>query len=244
MSGALAALATLGTVVSPLQGQLASVLGTGSPVGALFGQPRSIGTIIPDVTIEESFSDRVQVTQHPRASGTPMNDHVYRQPRTVVMRCGWSNSNVVGSVVSGAISGGLSGALSGLTSSFTETRVIDVYQQLLALQFDPSNTTAPVTPFNVQAGKRTYQNMVIAEIGVRNDSKTEYALIADIHLQEVITVSATVTPAPSSNEQSMPQKTAATANGGAQQPTPQSFFRSIGGPQTLIGAPAAPPSVP
>ena len=37
---------------------------------AFIRAPRSIGTIIPDVTIEEHFSDRATVTMHPLAHGT------------------------------------------------------------------------------------------------------------------------------------------------------------------------------
>jgi hypothetical protein len=67
-----------------------------SGVRPFIRQPRSVGTIMPDVTIEEHFVDVVSVTQHPIAQGTPVSDHAYRKPRQVTMKLGSTNANPVG----------------------------------------------------------------------------------------------------------------------------------------------------
>jgi len=192
--------------------------------------------IVPDVTIEENFSDRVTVTQHPLATGSPLNDHAFRMPRTVTMKLGFTNANPIGALTGGIMSGltsptgSIGDALlsggKGLWSSITESRAKDIYQKLLDLQFNPKAGTtgstgkAPVEPMQLTTGKRTYDNMVITELTVRNDAKTEYALIIDVHFQEVITAQATVTKEPTQGNQGMPQKTDGTANGGTKNPAP------------------------
>lgn len=216
MSGTLGA---LGGIVSQAYPTVVQQTGLASAL-AFIRQPRSIGTIIPDVTIEESFSDRMEVTTHPIATGTPVSDHAFLLPKEVVMRCGWSNSSTVASVVQGFASGlaaggignALTGAGGGLLSSFTEQRATDIYNQLLALQ-------ASREPFQLTAGKRTYKSMVITELSVTNTAATEYALILECRMQEVILISVSGTPTASA--QASPQQTQSTTDNGTSQPQQQ-----------------------
>ena len=86
---------------------------------------------------------------------------MFLQPKTVTMRCGWSNSNIIGGLVEAgtsavsAIAGGadigssLLDTGTNILGQFTEQRCKQVYQKLLDLQ-------ASRTPFKLTTGKRTY----------------------------------------------------------------------------------------
>lgn len=230
MSGALTALGLGSNFLSSSSFSSISSALSGTSVGslmALIRQQRSIGTIIPDVTIEENFEDRLQVTIHPVATGTPISDHAFRLPRNVVMKVGFTNANPIGAAVGGLVSSlssgasigdSLSSAGSGLLNSFTEQRAKQVYDKLLSLQFNDkaSDTTLAVVPFKLTAGKRTYDNMVITELRATNTKETEYALIIEVRMQEVITISTSTTP--SQSNQSSPSQTDGASNTGTQQP--------------------------
>ena len=78
-----------------------------------------------------------------------------------------------------------------MLSSFTEERAKEVYKQLVKLQFDHDAWDAgkvALEPFELVTGKRTYDNMVITEISVRTDHTSEYALMIEVHMQEVCIV--------------------------------------------------------
>jgi hypothetical protein len=237
--------------------------GLGSAL-AFIRQPRSIGSIIPDVTIEENFEDRLQVTSHPVATGSPIQDHAYREPRQCTMRIGFTNANPIGSAISGLlggasgssgllsgdITGGLTGAASGLLSSALEERAGDMYKKILALQYNDNaqtgqggtNNTSPtgsVIPFQLTAGKRTYPKMVITNISVRNDHRTEYACILEVRMQEVMFVSASLSSQPSSDNQSKGSQTQSPDNTGQTQPqgetTLHSAFGNLGQAPAWLG---------
>src|SRR4029077_19725214 len=104
MSGAL--LNTGLRAVTSVAGIGTELLSATGLMPAMFKAPRKIGTIIPDVTIEESHSDRLTVTQHPVASGSQIADHAYKMPATITMRVGFSNSSVISAGVQGFMQGG------------------------------------------------------------------------------------------------------------------------------------------
>ena len=74
-----------------------------------------------------------------------------------------------------------------------------MYQQLLTLQ-------SAKTPLDLFTGKRAYNNMVIESITEITDSWTEYALIVEIVLVNVIIVSTQATSIPAAS-QAQPQQT-------------------------------------
>jgi hypothetical protein len=272
MSGALGAIlsgtgafgaagGTAYTLLSPLTGTgvnaLSQALGPNFPLSWI-RQPRALGSglnaIIPDVTIEEHFIDRVTATVHPLATGTPITDHIFRQPHQLTMKLGWTNANPLVGAVQGALQGvggtamgltpnmpisatglmgGLEGAGSGALASLTEERAANIYQQLLNLQFNekvqPGGVLLPAIPFNVTAGKRTYKNMVIIELNATNTAATEYALIIDVTMQEVMMVTA---PTPNLSAQAASQKTGGVTSTGNNNATPTSSDSS----QTLGGS--------
>jgi hypothetical protein len=206
MSGALAAVSTLGSTAS-------QALTAAGLMPALIRQPRKIGTIIPDVSIEEINTSRQTVTQHPVANNTPISDHAFMLPQEVIMRCGWSNADPVGATVQGFLTGGVSGALQGLASSALETRARTIYAQLLALQVSRQ-------PFQLMTGKKTYPTMMCLELRATTDHTSEYALMVEAHFQEMQIATVQVTTAPVYANQATPASTAANTDTGTKQATP------------------------
>ena len=126
------------------------------PYVLLFSNARSIGGIIPNVTVREVLTDEDTITQHPVESGTPIADHVFANPKIIEMSSGWSDSTA-----------GYPGY------------VQDVYQAILALK-------ATREPFDVSTGKRAYQNMLFGNVTAVTDEQSEHTLMVTARLQEVI----------------------------------------------------------
>src|ERR1700729_3931238 len=103
----------------PIIGDAAALFALIAPSGQ-----RSIGTIFPDVAVEEIHRDVAQITMHPVETGTPVSDHMFFMPQTVELRWFWSNS-----------------------SAQAEGFVQIIYQALLALQQSRQ-------PQNISTGKR------------------------------------------------------------------------------------------
>ncbi len=157
----------MSNIFGPIIGDL------GPPAYALItgGYPRSIGTILPDVVIDEIHRDEMQITQHPVELGAPITDHCYKMPPMIEMRACWSDS-----------------------SAQAIGYVQEVYQALLALQVSRQ-------PFNVSTGKRQYTNMLFRSLLVRTDETSEYALMTIAVAQQVLLTSVTTTAnaAPNTN---------------------------------------------
>jgi hypothetical protein len=147
--------------------------------------PRIIGTIIPDIVVEEIHHDQLQITEFPVETGAPISDHTFDRQPEVMMRCGFSNS-----------------------TAQTEGYVQEVYQLLLLLK-------AAHEPFNVTTGKRQYQNMLISSLLVTTDQQSEYALNVAVGLKGVLITSTDggsgVAPASS---QADPSQTSAVSQSG------------------------------
>lgn len=126
------------------------------PYALIFSPGRDIGGIIPNVTVQETLIEEDTLTVHPVESGTPVSDHVFRNPSLIEMLVGWSDST-----------GGFPGYILG------------VYQDLLALR-------AMREPFSVSTGKQLYDNMMFGNITVRTDPDSETILMVVARLQEVI----------------------------------------------------------
>lgn len=133
--------------------------------GAIFlgAADRSIGTIIPDVVVEEGHNDTLIITQHPIEMGAAVTDHAFAQPSVVVIRCGFSDSSA----------GSLGYAQA-------------IYEEFLSWRQRRE-------PRDVITGKRAYRNMLPANIGVITDDHTENVLALTIACQEVIIVSTKTT---------------------------------------------------
>jgi hypothetical protein len=160
--------------------------------GLFIPNSRSIGPIHAQVTIDEQERDELTITEFPVEQGAPVSDHAYKRPSEVTIRAAWS--------VAGA--GDLSANGGG------------IYAKLLQWQ-------AALMPFNLVTGKRTYSSMLIQSLVVTTDSRTEFALMAEIHCKQVIIVATQTTQAAVSqnpNNQADPGSNATPSNKGDQQP--------------------------
>ena len=141
-----------------------SVVIAGQVEDVLLRQGRSIGTLIPGVTIDEQHVDDLMITSHPVAIGGNISDHAVKQPSTLIMRCGWSESgNIFNFDKNLQLAPG----------------PLEAYKQLQALQ----NNRQPIS---VVTGKRLYENMLIRRLTVVTDVETENALIAEVEFQQII----------------------------------------------------------
>lgn len=144
---------------------------------------RSIGTLIPQVVVEEVHHDDMEITEHPIEQGALIADHAFKRPSDLIIRCAWSNSASVAGLAEGVISG-LTTTVTGVQSAVTGNsaqQIRDVYSELLALQERRE-------PFDVFTGKRVYLNMLIRSLAVTTDKQTENALIVVVTLRQVIVV--------------------------------------------------------
>jgi hypothetical protein len=157
-------------------------------VFALISTPfRAIGTILPDVVVEEQHRDVLVITDHPVERGAAISDHAFKLPVEVEIRCGFSNSTVA-----------------------DEGYVQAVYQEFLDLQ-------ASRVPFDVFTGKRVYSNMLIRSLQVTTDEHSESALLVIAGLREVIIADTSTTSSPPQSAQASPQQTAGIVNTGSKQ---------------------------
>lgn len=153
---------------------------------------RSIGGIIPDVVIEETHRDSLIITQHPVEKGAAITDHAFLRPAEVEMRCGFSNASHGDAGYARA-----------------------VYDALRRLQ-------ASRQPFSVYTGKRAYRDMLIADLGVTTEARTENVLAVAVRLQQIIIVSTKTTgtgtnTAGAGASQANPASTGGVQNKGEQQ---------------------------
>ena len=151
---------------------------------------RFFGPITALVTIEERATDRSTITEHPVEQGAAITDHVFDQPADLQIRFGATNSS--------ADAGG------------DEGYVTNLYQQILALK------TAH-QPFQIQTGKRLYDNMVVAEITQVTDKDSEAALFFTAICKQIIIVQTSVVQVPAAANQADPQKTSAVTSSGTKQ---------------------------
>lgn len=163
---------------------------------------RAIGTIIPDVTLEELHRDELAITAHSVETGAAISDHAFKLPASVEMRCGFSNS-----------------------TAQTEGYVQLIYEEFLALQSSRQ-------PFDVSTGKRSYTNMLIRSLQVTTDPQSEYALNCSVVLQEVLLTSTSETAVSSKSSVSnknVSVKDASTASISSVQPLETKSLSSTAG---------------
>lgn len=133
---------------------------------------RSIGGVAMDVTVEETHTDELEITEHPVQQGASVTDHAFRLPSKVSITAGASDC-----------SGGEGG----------DRRSVEVYEALLQLQGERE-------PFDLVTGKRTYTNMLIKSLTTTTDRKTERVLLVTAELQEVILATVETVAVPRSRQ--------------------------------------------
>lgn len=144
---------------------------------------RSIGPFTAQVTIEERHADEMVITDHPVESGAVISDHAYMLPSSVLIRAGWSESPSVDGGI-GSLTADVGLGLSGLTSMTSGEgvgSVREVYENMLVLQ-------SSRIPFEIQTGKRLYQNMLIRRLETTTDKENENSIIMTIDCREVLIV--------------------------------------------------------
>lgn len=155
----------------------------------LFNNGRSIGGIIPDVTISERHNDTLSITSHPVERGAAITDHAFVNPAELNMQVGFSDAslsalidtveNFDDLISSAGDDDFLSSVLNG---TWGETYSIKMYQQLIALQRSRE-------PIQIITRKRLYQNMLIQSITTETDPAHEYSAIITIVAREILLVS-------------------------------------------------------
>lgn len=169
-------------------------------VSALLMSGRSIGGVIPDVTIEERHEDELEITEQPVEQGAAITDHSYKKPSVVTMTVSWSNSNaLINSIVSGSL----------LRGEINDAN--DFYRKILELQESR-------VPFDLVTGKRTYNNMLIRRVTNLTDADSENCVNLEILLRQVIIVQATSVTLSPVEDQASPELTGAVQNAGTKQP--------------------------
>lgn len=143
-----------------------------SPQAVYVRPVRSIGGIAMDVTVEETHTDELEITEHPVQQGASVTDHAYKLPAKVSITAGASDC------------GGGDGG---------DRRSVEAYESLLKLQDERE-------PFDLVTGKRTYKNMLIKSLTTTTDQKTERVLLVTAELQEVILASVETVAVPRSRQ--------------------------------------------
>jgi len=187
---------------------------------------RSIGPFTAQVTIEERHSDEMVITDHPVESGAVISDHAYMLPSVVVIRGGWSDSpsqgGGIGDLLTDVGLGGLSG-LTSMTSGEGVGSVREMYQNMLELQRSR-------IPFEVQTGKRLYQNMLIRRLDTTTDKENENSTVMTIECREILVVKTQVVSVGAPPEdQENPESTQPTSEKGTKQLTDAPTYNSTAG---------------
>jgi hypothetical protein len=137
---------------------------------------RNIGGFIADVTVRESHTDELAITEHPVEQGAAITDHSYKRPARVTIEAAWSNSS--------------------LQAGGNPLYVTEIYNLFLLMQANRS-------PFSIITGKRIYTNMLAIRVGVVTDERTENALFMNVECQQIlIAQTQVVTVGDASNMQS------------------------------------------
>jgi hypothetical protein len=154
-----------------------------NPIAALtsflsIGATRNFAGFSGYVTIQESTTDVLEITQQPVQQGASIADHAFKKPISLSIQMQFNTGLDIPLI--GGLLGGV-GSLLGLTDSLSQ-----IYQNLLSLQ-------TPVAPnilstFTVMTLKRTYNNMLLTTLGCTTDKKTENVLSISATFQECITV--------------------------------------------------------
>lgn len=133
---------------------------------------RYIGPIIAPVVVSEVHDDSAIFTDHPVEDGTIISDHMYLLPQKVDISIIYSQSS--GSLLVNPF--GFS-PLPGLS---------EYYHKFLVLQ-------ESMSLFNINTGKRFYENMQIENIHVVTDVHSENMLKLTIRCRQIIVVSTSTT---------------------------------------------------
>jgi len=171
-----------------------------------------------DAVFEDTISAGVDYTQYPVEIGATATDHGIILPAQYTITAGVSNN---------PLSIGVSDLAFGLASNFVDSAAFNAFGSFLSSFLAGSNQTRAGTtlemlfsimynrsPFDIDAGEVTLQNMVITNITRTKDASTEGGLIFTAELQELPLISTVITrnqPGQSVLRLGSPEQTQATA---------------------------------
>lgn len=177
---------------------------------------RKFGDFGGYITMEETHTDEVEITDHPIEQGASITDHAYKRPAELTVKISWSNSpnnsGLLGGI-RGLISTGAILVSNVLGNNVNQVR--EIYQKLLKAQADRE-------PMEVFTGKRTYTDMLIKSINVTTDAKAENTLAVTVSFKQIIrvtTTTLTIEQVPAANQRN-PGATQATTNAGTKSVKP------------------------
>jgi DNA-binding CsgD family transcriptional regulator len=159
------------------------------------------GVIFPDAALEERHDDESVITENPVEAGSVTNDHMYDLQEELELTYVWSPS----------------GPKQRSDPSFLNS----MYEQVLTLK----QAKVLVT---VVTGKRQYDNMAIQRISETTDRDTENILMLRIGLRQLLITFTQTVAVSQAAQQTMPQKTMPTQNGGAASLQPAPSFNTGG----------------
>lgn len=142
---------------------------------------RAIGPFTAHVTIKETHTDEIEVTEHPVDQGANISDHAFARPAELVIEAAWSNSPPASNVVQGlaqAVSGTING-VSSIISGNAPSQIKELYSKLLQLQKSR-------IPFQVFTGKRDYADMLCTSLVAETDKETENVLKITARFKQVL----------------------------------------------------------
>lgn len=198
---------------------------------------RSIGPFTAQVTLEELHADELVITDHPVETGAVISDHAYMRPAEVIIRAGWSESpGGSGNGILDSVLGDVGGQLSSLTSMISGSSIgqpREMYNNMLELQRSR-------IPFEIQTGKRIYQNMLVRSIRVQTNKETENSIIMEVACREILVVSTQVVAVGAPPEdQADPDTTAPVAEKGTKQLQPAPNYNQPAGDATAASFPVS-----
>lgn len=166
------------------------------------GNSRTIQDISGYITINESSSDVLEITQHPVQQGATIADHAFVKPNQLSVQIQFAEAGITDNLSAGA---------NALFFGSQKTNVAngslrETYQKLLDLQ-------ASRTPFSIVTPKRIYNSMLFTTLSVTTDKKSENVLSVSASFQQVIIVSVTTVIVPRSKLK-RPGKNGGTQNAG------------------------------
>lgn len=152
-------------------------------------EPQST-TYFFDAVMSIEHEQELRITEHPIQSGAALSDHAYPLPARVVLEIGMSDA--------------MASFVAGQYSDFS-SKSVSAYQKLLSIQ-------ALKIPLTVNTRLRTYQNMLMERIRVRDDVSTIHGLKVVIPFRQIMVGSASIIT------QSARPNTTTSTNPGASQP--------------------------
>ena len=165
-------------------------------------------TVIPDLAIRESHSDRLGITAHPIQTGAAITDHAFVMQPEFTLEFGWSNSSISG-IIQDFTGTSLTDVMTG---DLGEGYVKQVYTKIIALQQSRQLCT-------VVTGKRQYKNVLIESVETYTDVETAYSMIVSMNCKalQLVSVATTSTVGVSQSTQSSPASTSPEQGNGTKQ---------------------------